>query len=393
MKKLIILLLLVFVITITSISVTSAQTLSGEEIPQTFNKAILREQFFNKTNVQYYRFPKNIWYYDSLALSYFPSELVSTLYWEDPNNFGKGVNSITQRDLGPDDWALLGREMTGKAAKQMIYLDKPSSYEIIHGLDFPTVSYQDDFYLYTDLFLLDNYPENTGSCYIYFSNSILAGNRDSYGILIDPRAGIYKASNNYDTLNAISNRQRHYGYYAIGGEQHGLELIQELEPALYEGLTGSIGNDLFPIDNIDTKFNEDYEALKQNASKDGFTDDISVYRIELVRLNGITAVYINGIFTAEFEDEMVTDGLSYISNRNGKAQYITIRGKYVDLKTISGTMNIDDVRIKRLDEDTWSVYNPDTVNKLVSWTMGPILYTGGETVTMASGNLIIYGKK
>ena len=39
------------------------------------------------------------------------------------------------------------------------------------------------------------------------------------------------------------------------------------------------------------------------------------------------------------------------------------------------------------------LYNPDTINNLVSWTLGPILYSGGQTVTMASGNLIIYGRK
>ena len=148
MRRRFILLFLTLIAAISLVNVVFAQTPSSEEITATFTRAILREQFFNKTNMQFYRFPKNIWYFDNLALSYFPSELVSTLYWKDPNNFGKSVSSITLRDLDSNDWALLGREMTGKTAKQMIYLEKPSYYDIIHGLDFPAVSYLDDFYLH-----------------------------------------------------------------------------------------------------------------------------------------------------------------------------------------------------------------------------------------------------
>ena len=392
MKKKFLIFILILMIGAISAGVVSAQTLSPEQIGETFNKAILREQFINKTNMQYYRFAKNIWYYDNLNLSYFPSETVTETYYENPDNFKMNFKDSVYHPMTEKDWALLGREMTGKAAKQIIYLTEPAEYDVIHGLDFPRVTYQENFYLYTDLFILDSYPENSGSCYVYFSNSIIAGNRDSYGILIDPRSGIYKMSQNYDYAN-IMNNSKHSGYYlsGYGLETHGMQLLQELDPAQYEGKYDSIGNDIFPNENIDTRFNEDFEALKQSAIKDGMTENISAYRIEIIRLNGETSVYINGTFVAEFEDEIITDGTSYVSNRNGDKQYITIRGARVDILSINGTDLLEDVKITRIDDDTWSVYDPSTVNKLVSWTIGPRLYKGGETVTMAAGNLIILG--
>ena len=390
MKKNIKIFFLILILTAISFVSVSAQSLSKEDIASVFSKAILREQFVNKTNMQYYRFVKNIWYFDPLGLSYFPSENLTDYYWKNPNNFGNNED-WGYFGIGENDWALLGRELTSKVEKQFIYLKEPAEYDVFHGQDFPRVTYLDNFYLYTDLFVIDEYPEQKGSGYVYFSNSMLTGNRDNYGILIDPRDGIYKASNNYDSYNATGSTNRHYGYYVLGREQHGLDLIYKLDPSMYEGKTDCLGDEIYPIENLSTRFNDDLEAVKQAAEKDGLTGNISVYRIEIVRLEGKTAVYINGVFVYEFEDGIITDGLTYISNRNNSSQYASIRGKRIDLLGITEKVYIDDVVIDRLDDDTWSVYDPTTITRLVSWSVGPRLYAGGETVTMASGNLILYG--
>ncbi|MBQ6519406.1 MAG: hypothetical protein IJI14_11845 [Anaerolineaceae bacterium] len=388
MKKLLTVFVLILLLTAAAIGTVSAQSLTKEEIASTFTKAILREQFVNKTNPQYYRFAKRIWYFDNLALSYFPSEIISGLSWEYIDNPGYSWYFHAVQKPVQDDWALLAREDTGKVYKQMVYIDEPIEKDVIHGLDFPKVTYQSDFYLYTDLFILDNYPENSGSAYVYFSNSPLYGNRTSYGILIDPRDGIYKATNNYDSFRNVTNTSAYSGLYLLGTETHDLELIQKLDPTLYEGKTGSIGNDIFKAEDLDGKFSADLDAIKQSAVKDGLSENPSVYRIELIRLNGNTSVYINGVFICEFQDKIKTDGLTYYSSRSDEAPvYMGI-----NLKEITGTVTFDKFTINKIDNETWTVSVPESITDMVSWTIGPRLYAGGETVTMASGNFYIYGK-
>ena len=388
MKKKFLIFILILMIGAISAGVVSAQTLSPEQIGETFTKAILREQFVNRVTPQYYRFAKSIWYFDNLALSYFPSELVTGLEWEYIINPGYSwyFHEISSPDQ--EDWGLLVREDTGKVYRQTIYLDEPFGQDVIHGLDFPRVTYLSDFYLYTDLFILDNYPEDTGSAYVYFSNSMLIGNRQSGGILIDPRDGIYRATNNYDAFSNIAKSSRYSGLYLLGTESHSLELIEKLDPSLYEGKTGCIGNDIFTAEDLDGKFAADLEAVQQSALKDGLNENPSVYRIELVRVSGITALYINGVFVTEFEDGIITDGLTYYTDEeNNRPTYMGI-----DLTKIDGTVYFDNFTLSRVDEGTWVVYAPDTITDMVSWTIGPRLYSDGETVTMAAGNFYLYGK-
>ena len=385
-KKLIVLLTLILTAVIAN--TVSAQSLNVEEISAIFPKAVLREQFVNKTTPQYYRFVKSIWYYDNIALSYFPSELVTGIEWEYITNPGYNWFFNETRKPEQKDWALLVREGTGKYQKQMIYIDEPFSQDVIHGMDFPRVTYQSDFYLYTDLFILDNYPEDTGSAYVYFSSSPLYGNRPSTGILIDPRDGIYKATNSYDSFQNINNTSGYSGLYLIGSEKHDLELIEKFDTSLYEGKTGCIGNEIFPTEDLDGKFMADLEAVQQSAVKEGLTENPSVYRVELVRVHGVTAIYINGVFVTELNDDIYYDGMTYYSARNeGGAKYMGI-----DLTEIAGIVYLDNATITRIDNETWSVYVPSTVSDMVSWTIGPRLYPGGETVTMAAGNFYIYGR-
>lgn len=391
MKKNFIIFLFVLIFIAAAAEIVSAQTFSKEDIAETFTIAVLREQFFApRAFPDYFRFAKSIWYFDNLGLSYFPTEQINCLKWEYLENPRYAWYFNCLQPMEEKDWALLGRENTGKVFKQTIYLDEPYNRNVFHGLNFPDVTHLDDFYLYTDLFVTDSYPEDTGSCYVYFSNSTLVGNRTSYGILIDPRDGIYKATNNYDTFSTVQNKAAYSGLFLLGSEVHRLELIEKLEPSLYEGKTGSIGNDIFINDDMDGRFSADLESLRESAKKEGQSEDIKAYRIELVRIHGITAVYINGVFATEFEDQIMTDGLNFYSARLDDELTVTINDQEIDLKDVTDSLIIDEYVIRRFDEETWTIFDPEKVTGKVSWTIGPRLYTGGRTVTVAAGNINIY---
>ena len=392
MKKNLTILLFSLILLITSVDAACAQTFSKEEIKNTFTIAMLRENFYTKALPEYFRFAKSIWYFDNLGLSYFPTEQINCLEWEYLENPRYSWYFNCLKPIEEKDWALLGRENTGKAFKQTIYLDEPYEQNVFHGLDFPKVTNLEDFYFYTDLFITDNYPADTGSCYVYFTNSTLVGNRTSYGILIDPQDGIYKATNNYDTFSTVQNKAAYSGLFLLGSEVHRLELIEKLEPSLYEGKTGSIGGEIFINDDLDGKFAADLEALQTSAKKDGQSEDIKVYRIELVRIDGLTSVYINGVFVSEFQDQIITDGLFFVSARVDDDLTVTLHNEVIDLKNVTDTLEIDEYIIRRFDKETWTVFDPERVNKKVSWTLGPRLYTGGRTVTVAAGDVYIYSR-
>ena len=72
--------------------------------------------------------------------------------------------------------------------------------------------------------------------------------------------------------------------------------------------------------------------------------EVKAYRVEIVRENGISTIYINGREVYFAED---------------------------NLKTLNA--------------------EGDLVPERVSWTYGPVLYPGGLTVTCSLGDLMIYG--
>lgn len=317
----------------------------GNSLDALFPSLKVRDQFIQTSPAKYYRFPADTWYFDPLALSYFPHEVLET-----------------------DDWALLGRIKDGKTSKQIIYLDKPTNEKIIHGIDLgKAVGFLRDFYLYIDVFISDNYPENTGSCYVYYSDSLLVGYATSSGILIDPENGIYRATNKYGSADS----GYFSGYYLQGSEEHKLDLKYSLDPKSYspdiEDVSnklnlqdtpfnvvtleennlndlnmGSIGNAFYPTVKLDDQFFSDLQYLMEKP-KISSQSSLKPYRIEIIRVDGEVEIYINGKQVAAFDDEII----------------ITKDGHNV----------------------------PDKV----SWSYGPILYEGGQTISCYIGNIVVFG--
>ena len=266
----------------------------------------------------YYRFSPDVLFFDQIDLSYFPHEL-----WT------------------KDQWTLLGRWSDGNTYSQMIYSDTPAAKKMMHGTDVgESRGFLRDFYLYATLFIYDNYPADTGSCYIYYSDSLLIGYKESKGILIDPESGVYQAVNSYG-----GNRHATYSQNTI---KHELELLQEINP---EDLTinpddigsSSIGELDYQYLNLDSQFLRDYQSItdkyRMAASK-----MVKAYRVEVIRQNGISNIYING--------KLIFNSRDAITTSNDAGQPV-----------------------------------PDRV----SWSYGPILNEEGLTVTCSIGDLYIFG--
>ena len=278
-------------------------------LPQRFPTLRVKDQFNQVLPIKYYRFPQDTWFYEPLDLSYFPHEK-----WEKKS------------------WALLGRWKDGKTYNQTIYLDKIDQKKVIHGTDIgQAYGFFTDFYLYADLFILDNYPKDTGSCYLYFSNSLQTGFKQSKGIMIDPENGIYKSTNSYGT------------YYSQNHIHHDLSLIQELDPNDYKFVSDniektSIGSSQYQQLNMDSQFLSDFDSVSA-AYRNPNASSVKVYRIEVVRENGVSDIYINGILVGSINDGIIT------------------KDKKPDKVTVS---------------------------------YGPLLKAGGIVVTCSIGNLFIY---
>ncbi len=192
---------------------------------------------------------------------------------------------------------------------------------------------------------------------------MLIGYDTSYGIFIDPQDGIYKATNDYK----FSSSGYSSGYYFLGDEIHNLDLITHLDSSEYmleiseisdeiSGIndstivekpnetassilnTSSIGSNLLPAADFDKQFGLDVESLISNQES-----LVQAYRIEIVRFNGEVDLYINGKLAATFND---------------------------DISTTKDGQNVPDK---------------------VTWSYGPVLLQGGNTVTCSIGNLVIYG--
>ncbi len=318
MKKCILFIYIVILLTL-SVCCVSAQEEAEETFRlQHFTELLVKNPFDLYGKAQYYRFPTDTLFYEPIDLRFFPHET-----WD------------------KKEWALLGRWGDGHTYNQIIYSDTPAVKQMIHGTDVTEkYGFLRDFYLYADLYVMDNYPEDTGSCYVYYSNSWMTGYWESKGILIDPEAGIYRATNSYGGESIK--------YYMPALIHHDLELIQELDPAEYtfsaENVTEtSVGAALLPKNKFIETFTEDLEYLTASFRMDE-SPEIKVYRVEVVRIDGVSDIYINGKQVASLEDGITKE---------------TEDGSII----------------------------PDNV----SWTFGPILNPEGLTVTCAVGDFYIFG--
>ena len=289
-----------------------------ETVPlaQRFPTIRIRDQFNAYIPIMYYRFSPDVLFFDSIDLSYFPHEK-----WSKNN------------------WVLLGRWTDGISYNQILYGNSPMEKLTMHGTDTGgSRGIYRDFYMYATLFIEDNYPQDSGSCYVYYSDSLMVGLKESKGILIDPETGIYEATNSYGGAR--------HSTYTPNTIKHSLELIQELDPDNYtfdpENIAASsIGAVEYPQLAVDEQFTHDYEAIT-GAFHMKASPEVKTYRVEVVRENGISTIYINGVRV-------------YSSSDN----------------------------LKTTDE------NGELIPERVSWSYGPILNEEGLTVTCALGDFIV----
>lgn len=322
----------------------TSETDASSVIPpeKEFTKLKVKDQFYNNEYVKYYRSPLNVWYFDPLNLSYFPQE-----------------------KLYEDEWNLIGRWMDGTTYKQMIYLDEPINRDLYHGTTLGSqYGFLTDFYLYADLYVSDVYPEGTGSCYLYYSNSLLVGYDDSYGIMIIPEIGVLTSQNNYadkywtqydregstykdNTSRFKEDDGRSFWdfFYFPGSEDHVLVPFITFDKPISQTELKSYVASKFPEPSLDTLFAKDLQKVRKDAEKVN-DETLRVYRLEIIRKDCQVEVYINGEKMAEFDDEIRT-----------------------------------------------TVEDKGEVPQSVAISYGPVLINGGKTVTCSIGNLAIYSNK
>lgn len=269
-----------------------------------------RDYFYQDLKKRYYRTPADVLMFDPLDLGYFPHETWSAA-----------------------EWSLVGRWTDSWTYSQLLLLDKPAETMAIHGTDIGRdYGYDSDFYLYATLFVSDNYPEGTGSCYVYYSDSLLKGYGQSTGIFIDPENGISIVDNRYEAVYRLTN------------SLHEFTPLKKLDPADYpiseENIaSSSFGTSDFIYENMDKNFEADWKSVKSAYHMDG--SSVRAYRLEIIRKDLMTQIYINGVPVISFDDGM-----------------------------------------RRADKDGF-------VPEKVSWSYGPVLYEGGQTVTCSVGDLYI----
>ncbi|MBR6090191.1 MAG: hypothetical protein IKP86_09680 [Anaerolineaceae bacterium] len=314
-KKLIWILPVILLISLFISAAYAQDTEENEEsILKQFPKPLYTYRFFQNTKREYYRFPYHSPCFDPLDLKYFPHEA-----WNET------------------DWGLLARYEDSFTYKQQIMLSDPAETWIFHGTSIgPDFGFLDDFYLYATLFVSDSSPDNAGSCYVYYSDSLLKGLNSNTGVLVDPERGIFRVNNYYDVP------------YDINNKSHELNIIQTLDrqdfPINENDIPASAYYaDDFIYDLMDYQFERDWNSVKSEYHIPGST--VRAYRIEMVREGTILRVYINGKLAGTIDDEI----FDYDKDRN------TIPGK-------------------------------------VSWSYGPLLREGGETVTCSIGALYINGR-
>ena len=310
MKKTVLSLIVIFIL-LSMFSVCMAQE-DEPSIAQQFPVKLIRDRFDKDFKEEYYRFPTIRPMFEPFDLSYFPHDYMYE--W---------------------DWSLLRRKASAGLFEQMVLLSKPAESMVLHGKDAGNAyGVLGDFYLYATLFAADNYPAGTGSCYVYFSDSLVRGLYPSHGILLDPASGIYRVESTYANV------------YEPSQSSHTLKLLQSLSAEDYP-LPEDISLSSFAVSEFDGSADEqflaDLNAMNKSFRMKG-SPEVKAYRIEIIRKGFYSDLYINGKRIAHMLD------------------FITV-------------------------EDAEGNEIPDKV----AWSYGPILYKGGITTTCSIGDLYIYG--
>lgn len=285
-----------------------------ESILKQFPKPKYTYRFFQKTKREYFRFPFNVPLFDPLDLKYFPHE-----------------------SWNQTDWGLLSRYEDSYTLKQLIMLRDPAESWVFHGNSIgPDYGFLDDFYLYATLFVSDSYPDDAGSCFVYYSDSLTKGFGMNSGILIDPESGIFHVNNSYDVVYNLTNKNHEMNILApLSGSSFPIDENDILSSSHY-------AKD-FIYDLMDVQFIHDWESVKAGYHIPGST--VRAYRIELIREGTNLRIYINGKHAYTLDDGIVDT------------------------------------------DENWN-----NIPAKVSWSYGPLLRVGGETVTCSIGALYINGR-
>lgn len=311
MKKRMILFMLLMILTAAASVFAQAET-AEPTLYEQFPVLKYRNYFYQATGKHYYRFPSEVLFFEPLDLKYFPHE-----------------------SWNMADWSLLGRWEDSWNYTQLIMMNNPVGEMAAHGTAVGReYGYLSDFYLYATLFVADNYPENTGSCYVYYSDSLLTGFGNSTGIFIDPQFGVSEVDNHYESVYRLTN------------STHEFTLLKDFTMESYpisesDIAASSIGANDFPHETIDQHFADDWAHVQESYRMAG--SSVKAYRLEIVRKGTIVNIYINGIPAVSFDDGILK------SSKNG--------------------------------------FSPSKV----SWSFGPVLYEGGQTVSCLVGDLYIWG--
>lgn len=314
MKKFIWLFLVMLMLSAGFSAVCARSTESDDEdILAKFPISKYTYRFLQYGKHQYYRFPLEIPSFDPLDLKYFPHET-----WNQ------------------EHWGLLVRYEDSYTLQQQMVLRDPVETWTFQGNSIGhEFGFLDDFYLYATLFVSDSSPDDAGSCYVYYSDSLVKGLSTSTGIMVDPESGIFHVENTYNLPYALTNKNHDISMlYAFSGSDFP---IDENDIA-----SSSYGASDFRYDLMDYQFRQDWESVKKIHHIPGST--VRAYRVELIREGTDLRVYINGKLAARLDDGITSMG-----------------------------------------------ENGNTYPSKVSWSYGPLLHDGGETVTCSIGALYIYG--
>lgn len=287
---------------------------SAQDITVDYNTKFIQE-YFDQTNVKYYRFSDKWKIFDPLDLSYFPHES-----WNETN------------------WSLFTRKTDSGLYQQMIMLRKPAGNLVFQGTPIGKEhGFLRDFYLYITMFVADNYPETAGSCYVYFSDSLLKGFFPSHGLMIDPSSGIYSTDNFYGTTyDPAAQNHTIRLIRPINGDDYAFDPDDVASSAIYAREFNEEADNFFLVD-----LNNMESAFRMPGSP-----KVKAYRLEILRKGNIVDVLINGKRAALTMDYMT-----------------------------------------ETDEAG------NEIPSMVSWSYGPLLYPGGLITTCAVGDLYIYGRE